>query len=83
MYNQLFIFYFIIIFPNLDHWYCMGYLRSRGALRVAVIVRECPFLLIKLAKHNSLITHCAICPLNWMYCSPIDSQRLVILVFPA
>ena len=56
----------------------MGYLRSRGALRVAVIVRECPFILIKLSKFNSLITFCSICPINWMYCSKIDAQRLVI-----
>ena len=59
----------------------MGYLRSRGALRLAVIVRECPFILIKLSKFNSLITHCSICPFNWMYCSKIDAQRLVILLF--
>ena len=71
-----------LLLHTLDHWYVMGYLRSRGALRLAVIVRECPFILIKLSKFNSLISHCAICPLNWMYCSPIDSQRLVILFFP-
>ena len=54
----------------------MGYLRSRGAVRLAVIVRECPFLVIKLSKFNSLITFCSICPLNWLYCSKIDAQRL-------
>ena len=61
---------------NLDKWYLMGYLRSRGAVRLAVVVRECPFLLVKLSKFNSLITYCQICPLNWLYCSKIDAQRL-------
>ena len=56
----------------------MGYLRSRGTTRTAVIARECPWMIIKLPKFNSLITHCAIVPLNWMYCPPKDAQRLVI-----
>ena len=54
----------------------MGYLRSRGAVRLAVIVRECPFIVIKLSKFNSLVTYCPICPLNWLYCSKTDAQRL-------
>ena len=57
----------------------MGYLRSRGAVRLAVMVRECPFLIIKLSKYNSLITYCAICPINWLYCSKTDAQRLVLI----
>ena len=55
----------------------MGYLRSRGAVRLAVMVRECPWLIIKLSKFNSLVTFCPICPINWLYCSKIDAQRLV------
>ena len=58
----------------------MGYLRARGAVRLAVMVRECPFLIIKLSKFNSLITYCFNCPLNWLYCSKTDAQRLEFLI---
>ena len=63
----------------LDKWYNMGYLRSRGAVRLAVIVRECPFIVIKLSKFNSSVTYCPICPINWLYCSKTDAQRLDII----
>ena len=59
----------------LDIWYVNGFLRARGTVRTAVMVREAPWLIVKLSKFNSLVSYCPNCPLNWLYCNESDAQR--------
>ena len=59
-------------FSFLDFWYREGYLKARAVIRIAINVRECAWLIIKLTKFYSSFLYCPRCPVNFLRC-PIEN----------